>query len=832
MNALKIEQLPLILTGPILRQTEPQRVTVWLALKQACEVQLTIKKTSQEGDQIEESIVLQGSRETVRLGEHLHIVAVSAFPQRSGQLMPQQIYAYDLSFTPWPASQSNPDSPDCSGLQTLSLQEALCSPTVLPISISYFKHGLPTFVMSPSDINQLRIFHGSCRRIHDRSWDALPILDAAIAHTAHSPSERPHQLFFTGDQIYGDEVADPLLWAILQISQVLLGWEERLQDDKGQDIPPSQLQVGQRQPIAEQQAGFTASHQGKSEKTRNHLFRFSEYVIAYLFAWSDCLWNFPFPDGTTLGLTGKAAKQWNQQVRDMTQFAQSQPCVHRALANIPTYMIFDDHDVSDDWNLNQEWCLRVLGKPLGRQVVRNALLAYALFQGWGNTPEQFEVSHPGQCLLQATQQWCAAKGDCQDSALHLTQILGLPAADPGAHLPQLKQDRDAVILNRSAHALTWHYRVRGTSHEVLVLDTRTQRGYPVDGPTDAIPQLLSPSAFEQQLQPLLQAIEREEELSNNRSSVKVTFVIAPTNLFSLKILDHLQSLGHFFGKSFDIDIGDSWTLESSTRAKLLAYLLRMRSHLIVLSGDIHFSATIHLNYWSRQWQDRSVPASMLQKKHHAQYLKVVPTSYHVLVQCTSSAICNSEPLIKILHTRIKSLLPERTRRWMGWQGAEEIEVGFWMNSRMTRFLRRTLAAIANFFQISSVLDLQPSFPDRPPDWQYETHWVKRQPAIAPDWGTVLPWEKPLHNPTKTRQLNWAKRLWHTKWLQEGQEVVGSNNIGLVRFDLSQKPHSSDATLPQTVIHELYWYAPWSKVPHIVCSQYKTDLMQYLRAQER
>ena len=31
------------------------------------------------------------------------------------------------------------------------------------------------------------------------------------------------------------------------------------------------------------------------------------------------------------------------------------PRVARALANCATYMIFDDHDVTDDWNLNKKW---------------------------------------------------------------------------------------------------------------------------------------------------------------------------------------------------------------------------------------------------------------------------------------------------------------------------------------------------------------------------------------------------------------------------------------------------------------------------------------------
>ena len=49
-------------------------------------------------------------------------------------------------------------------------------------------------------------------------------------------------------------------------------------------------------------------------------------------------------------------------------------------------MIFDDHDVTDDWNLTREWREAVATSPTGRRLVANALAAYWLFQGWGNDP--------------------------------------------------------------------------------------------------------------------------------------------------------------------------------------------------------------------------------------------------------------------------------------------------------------------------------------------------------------------------------------------------------------------------------------------------------------
>ncbi|MCG9891805.1 MAG: hypothetical protein MH252_12095 [Thermosynechococcaceae cyanobacterium MS004] len=817
---MQIDQLPLVLAGPILRRTEPRAVTVWLALQEACNVCLTVQETTQQGEQVSDRILLKGQGTSTRLGQNLHVVAVTAYPHLQQQLQPDTLYAYDLTFAPEP-SPNELGHPEGFKAQTpIQLSSALQTPAFSSPPISYFSHGLPTFALSPSDLCHLKIFHGSCRCIHDRESDALPILDLAIADNACSPLSRPHQLFFTGDQIYGDEVAEPFLWAILQLMPILFGWQEILLNGAGLPLPQTQLQPGQRQAIAEQLAGFTASRQGKPEKTRSHLLRFAEYATAYLFAWSDSLWHFPFPSSVTMGLTGKAAQEWDKQVQHISQFARSQPYVRRVLANIPTYMIFDDHDVSDDWNLNQAWCLQVLGKPLGRQVVQNALLAYALFQAWGNTPDQFQGDEPGAQLLRSTQQWCLSQGQCQDSAQQLSQVLGLPPRNPVTGFPRLRHEEGVVSLDRSPHAIQWHYRVRGTRHEVLVLDTRTQRGYPIGEALDALPQLLSPRGFEQQLKPMLGVAAQEIQQADTLLPTQLTFVVAPTNIFSLKVLDQVQTLGHFQGKTFDIDIGDSWTLERSTRARLLAHLLESRQSVIVLSGDIHFSGAIHVDYWSHRGETEPLLSTQHQKGQQARK--------RTLVQFTASALCNSDSLTEILHTRIKSLWPERPHHWIGWEDSEEIEVGLGWCSALSRFFGYLLSSLTCLLPGSRHKASRPKRPRRPPDWQYETYWVRRQAAQTPLWGIAPPWKSYHDENIKTRrqswmQQRWMQQLWRSRWFQEGKEVIGLNNIGLVRLEQSTSDRSPQESLPDIAVHELFWYAPWSKVPTVVSSQFRTNL---------
>jgi hypothetical protein len=49
-------------------------------------------------------------------------------------------------------------------------------------------------------------------------------------------------------------------------------------------------------------------------------------------------------------------------------------------------------------------------------------------------------------------------------------------------------------------------------------------------------------------------------------------------------------------------------------------------------------------------------------------------------------------------------------------------------------------------------------------------------------------------------LSW---LWRNRWLQEGAEVVGRNNLSIVSFECSLEKE------PLTVIQETYWQPPWN-----------------------
>lgn len=74
------------------------------------------------------------------------------------------------------------------------------------------------------------------------------------------------------------------------------------------------------------------------------------------------------------------------EIKRVEEFRRDLPAARRAMANMPNIMTFDDHDITDDWYLTGRWTKRSLGTRLGKTIISNGLLAFALFQAWGNDP--------------------------------------------------------------------------------------------------------------------------------------------------------------------------------------------------------------------------------------------------------------------------------------------------------------------------------------------------------------------------------------------------------------------------------------------------------------
>ena len=97
------------------------------------------------------------------------------------------------------------------------------------------------------------------------------------------------------------------------------------------------------------------------------------------------------------------------EVADFTEYchlyreAWSEPSVRWLLSVIPTSMIFDDHDVHDDWNISAAWRRDYDAKPWWKARITGAYMSYWIYQHLGNlSPEDLakdelwrQVQQPG-----------------------------------------------------------------------------------------------------------------------------------------------------------------------------------------------------------------------------------------------------------------------------------------------------------------------------------------------------------------------------------------------------------------------------------------------------
>ncbi len=391
---------------------------------------------------------------------------------------------------------------------------------------------LPSFVLPAPDLNDVRLVHASCRMLQGQGDDALVGLDQMICRAyAEQPTARPQQVFFTGDQIYADYAPAELAEYINDLATALLGW----------------------------------STPGPSD----HAHSLGQFYVNYLLAWSDVLW--PAHVSGRLAATKRGLRR-----------------VRRALANTSSLMTFDDHEVTDDWYLTREWTEAALAGERRRLIV-NGLCAYAMFQGWGNTPQQFEPGQPGAELAAALANW---RGDDDDT--HLCRLLGIPSvSDFAAHTPpQLKPGPGAIA---------WHYRVEGPAYDVVALDTRTWRSFPGDAP-DAPPTIISRAGLDQQIgsgpalrQPLTIVISSAVVVNLPRAWYGRALLWAN---YRLKAIRYGQPRG--YAEVYGPDRGDWWSERPGSVGDLLSALAAKADHrarVILLSGDMHVGAAARIQHW-------------------------------------------------------------------------------------------------------------------------------------------------------------------------------------------------------------------------------------------
>ena len=768
----RINNLPLVLAGPILRRTEPDSVTVWVALKASRRVTLTIFDKNH-------NFLFENSRTTARIGINLHVVAVTA-KASSKILINGENYLYDLDF-------GNGELLNSPGILTElgSLED-----------ITYSRYKLPSFALPPKNFQDLRIIHGSCRKPHGESLDALAAVDKMIKEALEQePQKRPHQLFLTGDQIYADDVADVLLFMLMDASETLLGWSEKLPEVENL----KELNPGKRNNLAMKIAGFTASFGKLSNVTdiaKSHLFTFGEYLAMHLFAWSDVLWveaeffpDFSDVNSDDLGAKNNGGKSYEKEVEYVRDFWSTLKSVRRALANVPTYMIFDDHEITDDWYLNMAWCSRTLDKPLGRRILQNGILAYTICQAWGNTPEQFAKESIGEALLKAAVGWSFSGGENTIYESLITQKIGLPL------VAEIEQNSQKIPHDDAA--LTWHYTVNGPGYEVIVLDTRTWREFP--GKEFDFPALISQEGYDEQISKQVR-----------RDDIEVSFIISPGPFIGVPFIENLQKIA----KSFYEKLGnaawgfdtEAWALDKTAFERMLARLAlralpNSKSRIVFLSGDVHYSFGARLQYGAIHPFESPEPVN----------------SELVIAQLTSSSFKNEVSGMSGSHGAhkkgfvpigVNSDLP--TAEVLGWGNTQKQEVNVGNTSLFAEdiFQRNSLNIKGSPGTIDLVKErnhFRRLEITHKPEWWYRIDFLatKDEELSEPKVENIETNSVTAPLPGENRKQALEKYLSMAKnyrnYLSKkghGTEIVGLNNLGEITFEIVDGK--------QIVVQTLWW----------------------------
>ena len=613
-----------LLAGPIVRRATKNRVCVWLATRQPLKIKLEILDQKQQV--MASSHADEMATSYCAIGKNLHVYLLQArapsqgFPQDC--LLQYRLVEFDSS-----------NDEHVWDLRTLGL--------------TYANEENPSFIITDK---LSKILHGSCRKPHGYDYqhhdrlDALRCGDDLLNTHYYDTNQRPGLLILSGDQIYADDVAVSLLAMLQEKATELMGYEELLPNQ----INPLRIPLrGRKTILHDNKSGFT------SDKSHNHLLSFGEYAAMYLYvfgnrdSWQpvldwEALQNSKF-DHNDKKVTPRQA--FDAELAPLQRFHATLPQIRRLLANIATYMIFDDHEVTDDWNINGAWYQTVRDSALGRRVVSNALAAYWAFQGWGNDPDNFDKD----LIYSITKQLNNAQNNAEVS------------------------DRFDLYLWKHRN---WGFSVP-TNPPIIAVDARTQR-QPDHGDHDYYPprlldryaldwlrvewaKLKADLSLAKEICPVLITSVPIMEF-DNITFVKQAVLTATGIIESWKPVKWLEELSNQQGKITGLAVS-KLDVEATNKNGYAAFLTTLVEKMdirrcVFLSGDVHhsFSAIAWFKTAEKRLDCYQLTSSALKNKPHDIDKKLIDLGE----KQTSPVMFNSFPIFPTWRSKIQLLTDENS----------------------------------------------------------------------------------------------------------------------------------------------------------------------------
>ncbi len=521
--------LPSVLAGPLLRRLEPGRLVLWLVGSTPLDLTLVL---APHGEECRRHALADSCR-IIPIGRdaHIHFIDVTL-----DEPLPQDtLIDYDLLLT---------------GADGVEVGIAAWAPHLVHEGAS-----MPNLVLRSRSDN---ILYGSCRKPHHPSRDGMARGDALIAGHVDQAGERPSMLLLAGDQVYADDVAGPMLGAthalierlglfgecvegaIVADSEELYahpagyyGRQSLLPNFKSNEALREKFFGGVEKPI------FTTAN------ADNHLMTLAELLAMYLLVWSPVPWQV-VGEVEMPPLEEKHQERWHEEAGILRGFCDELPQAARLMAHVQTLMIFDDHDVTDDWNLSYKWEKTAYGHQFSRRIMGNALVSYMLCQGWGNRPDVF--------------------GEVLDDMAAL-------AANPDEK-NRIACGAQNDLIERLLAFRQWDYMLR-TQPAVIVLDTRTRRWRNQRLPSH-------PSG----LMDWESLTEFQHELIDETAAV----IVSAAPMFGVKLIEVVQKFATVLGYALTVD-AENWMAHRGAAGSLLNIFRHSRTpgNYVILSGDVHYS---------------------------------------------------------------------------------------------------------------------------------------------------------------------------------------------------------------------------------------------------
>ncbi|MFO6424119.1 alkaline phosphatase D family protein [Motilimonas sp. KMU-193] len=559
--------IPLMLAGPVIRRVTCERISLWLATSEQVDMSLCLLPDGDDKLHLNHEQMAQASQ-MIAAGEHLYFYLIDL---KLTEALPEQVWIeYDLKLV----SQG--------GEQTSWRDWAP--------ELVYQDQRNPGFIIKP---NITHLLHGSCRKPHHPSGDGLLAADKQLALSLNKENTNawPSLLMLSGDQIYADDVATPMLVACHQLIQRLGMFNEPFSHAAIDDSNRLHNQLAhyfKREQLLPELDGnhaddaiaalFKAVKKPifTTDTAHNHLISLAEVLAMYLLVWSPAPWQL-VDMSMPPGLTEAQGQAYQVERNTLTDFATGLAKVQRLMAHIPCAMMFDDHDVTDDWNLTAAWEQAAYGHPFSKRILGNALLGYFICQGWGNAPEQFSPS-----LMAQVQQVCRQPGTQQHDELIQT------------------------LLNFDH----WHYQWP-TQPALVVLDTRTHRWRSERN-------LNAPSG--------LMDWEALTDLQQTLLGKEAVILVSPAPIFGVKLIEVVQKIFTWLGKPLMVD-AENWMAHPGAANVLLNLFRHSKTpqQFVILSGDVHYSFAYQVQLRGRQggpdiWQ---VTSSGIKNEFPAKLLDVL-----------------------------------------------------------------------------------------------------------------------------------------------------------------------------------------------------------------